>query len=489
MSKFIKGKYFFSLIFFISLGFILILNRGYFYNSHYYHLIKNIITNDISLNKYYAQFPEGEIKSESSEVGKIYDDLKLRWIFRPSYISPVYPYVLLNDVNKDGIKEVYYASNTEHLYELSSNNGEILRKYKIPFGVFSIKSNLIYEDNNETYFLGITGQSLPVTVISLSLNEDKIKKNWTKFIRGQFVEASINKITQDNKKSFLISTRDSTFSRGSNNLISIDGDIIFKSNEIVDVCDLRPSITNDNAYIIGSHDYISHELSNSIIKKSLSNGDILWKKKFNHDTGFFTPIIHNKKNENYWIFINDLKNNTVILDGKSGEIVNKLNNVNIEATTLNYIISNHFNDKGSYIDFIDINNFKLKFTLEHSNLKNEAITEKYFIFDKKDEIEYHGFSFNKDDDTLHYKKYINEILIQKSKIPLDFIKFNKEKYKDSTRDFFGISKIGDVDNDGGLDLFIRIYDYILLFESSIKKDINYDFEVHPLLTQDAYIFD
>jgi len=486
--KLFKSKFFFLLFIFILIGYFSFLNRNHLYNFHYYHLIKNIVTNDHSLKKFYAQFPEGKIQNENKELNLNFDNLNLKWFFRPSYTSPVYPYVLLNDVNKDGIKEVYYASNTEFLYELDSNNGEILRKYKIPFGIFSVKGNLLYEHNNETFFLGTTGQSLPVTVLSLNLSENKIKKNWKKFIHGQFVEASINKIILDSNKFFLISTRDSTFSRGSNNLIDFNGDIKFISDDIVDICDLRPSIANDNAYIIGSHNYITHELSNSIIKKSLFNGDTLWKKKFNHDTGFFTPIIHNKNNENYWIFINDLKNNTVILNGKSGEIVNTLNNVNIEAITSNYIISNYFDENGSHVEFINIDNFKSKFTINHSIIESETITEKFFIFENQNEIEYHGFSFNREEDIIYYKKYLNDLLIQDTQIPLNFLNFNKEKYEYSTRNIMGISKIGDVNNDGKLEIFIKVYDHLLLFESDLTNEVNFDFDLHPLLTQDAYIF-
>ena len=178
--------------------------------------------------------------------------------------------------------------------------------------------------------------------------------------------------------------------------------------------------------------------------------EILYGKKFNHDTGFFTPIIHNKNNENYWIFINDLKNNTVILNGKSGEIINTLNNVNIEATTSNYIISNYFDENGSHVEFINIDNFKSKFTINHSIIESEAITEKFFIFENQNEIEYHGFSFNREEDIIYYKKYLNDLLIQDTQIPLNFLNFNKEKYEYSTRDIMGISKIGDVNNDGKL---------------------------------------
>ena len=52
----------------------------------------------------------------------------------------------------------------------------------------------------------------------------------------------------------------------------------------------------------------------------------------------------------------------------------------------------------------------------------------------------------------------------------------------------GISKIGDVNNDGKLEIFIKVYDHLLLFESDLTNEVNFDFDLHPLLTQDAYIF-
>ena len=76
-------------------------------------------------------------------------------------------------------------------------------------------------------------------------------------------------------------------------------------------------------------------------------------------------------------------------------------------------------------------------TINHSIIESE-VTEKFFIFENQNEIEYHGFSFV-EEDIIYYKKYLNDLLIQDTQIPLNFLNFNKEKYEYSTRDI-GIFK-------------------------------------------------
>ena len=473
----------------IILCIIFITNRNLLYKLDSYHYIKNKLNNDKPLKKFYRQFSQGNYSQTNTLIKQQFDNIELLWSFRPDYSAPVYPYVLLHDVNKDNVKEIYYASNTEYLYEIDGKTGSVLRKFKTPLGVFSAKANLLYQNNHgETFFLGNVGQSLPVTIYSLSLKGKDIKINWKKFIKGQFVEASINKINLFNELNFLILTRDATYSRGRVHLVNENGRLIYKSDEISDVCDLRPSITKDNAFIYGSHDYISHDYSNHIIKKDLITGKTLWKKKFDHDTGFFTPIILNQENDQFFILVHNLEDKAIFLDGKTGKIKKIINNINIEGITSKYIISNRLESNGSFVDFININDFKVDFSLKHSIKNKDTITEHFFIYDNHDTIKYHGFSFDREEDILIYKIFDNDKLIQETKIPLDKINFNKLKFSDSTRDFTGISKLGDIDNDNKLDIFFRVYDQLLRFETNSTVSFNYDYDVHPQLTQDALVF-
>lgn len=476
-------------IFTIIISIIIVSKREYFYRYDIYHYVKNILNNDKPLEQFYNQFPKGTIYQNNNLINQNHQNIKLIWTFRPEFVAPVYPYVLLHDVNNDKIKEVYYASNTEYLYEIDGSNGEVLRSYKIPRGVFSVKGNLLYKNkDNNTFFLGNSGQSLPITSYSFKLDEKKIKVNWSRFLKGQFVEASINKVNLFDSTNFLILTRDATYSRGKVHLLNIDGEIVYKSEEIADVCDLRPSITKDNAFIYGSHDYLSHEYSNHIIKKDLVSGKTIWKKKFNHDTGFFTPIILNEFDNSYSILIHNLDNKVIELNGKNGEIKKVLNNVNIEGITTKFIISNRFEDNGSFVDFINIDDHQIEFSLKHSSSNKNSITEHFFIFENNVSIEYHGFSFDAQTDILSYKKFINDDLVHETKIPLKKINFNKNKYENSTRDFTGISKLGDIDNNNKLDVLFRVYDHLLRFELNSEVRIDYDYEVHPHDTQDALIF-
>ena len=372
---------------------------------------------------------------------------------------------------------------------MNGKTGEVLRKFKIPLGVFSVKGNLLYQNqNNETFFLGNSGQSLPVTSYSLKLNDRNIKLNWKKFLKGQFVEASINKVDLFNELNFLVLTRDATYSRGRAHLLNLNGKIVYKSNEIVDVCDLRPSITKDKAFIYGSHDYITHDDSNHIIKKDLVSGKTIWKKKFDHDTGFFTPIILNEDNDKYTILIHNLENKLIFLDGKNGNIKKTINNINIEGITSKYIISNRFESDGSFVDFIDIKDLQLKFSIKHSDNNKDSITEQFFIYDNFENIEYHAFIFDNKKNILTYKIFLNQNLFNETQIPLNKINFNKYKYSNSTRDYVGISKLGDIDDDNKLDIFFRVYDNLLRLETNSEVLFNYDHEVHPQLTQDALIF-
>ena len=251
------------------------------------------------------------------------EDFKINWRFRPEHINPINQKIIAKDIDQDGIKEIYLASQTKKIYELNALNGNLKRSWEFPIGQSSSNGSFIYEKNNNFYLFTTSTISLPIRAYSLDLNSDEIKIDWQRNLHGQFVEAGIN---YNDKDKIIVATRDAPYSPGSLYIFDIDGNKIFGPEKKLDVCASKPVISGKYFYH-GSHKFYNAEYGNTIIKRQINTGNIIWKKKLNFDTGFLTSsIVDYNKDGNEEVIVYESKpdeaiRNSVILDANSGEII------------------------------------------------------------------------------------------------------------------------------------------------------------------------
>ena len=307
--------WFLIIIIILSIIFIFI-NKNKF---HEYYSFKNFLFGDTAfINLKNINYLVSEEEKNYNNFNK---NFKINWSFRPEHFQPVYPKISIADTNNDGVKELYYASQTKKIYELDALTGKIKRNWEFPIGQSSSKGTFLYKDNNIFYLLTSSTISLPIKIYSLNLNDKEININWQKSVHGQFVESGLN----IDKNRIVVATRDAPYSRGSLYIFNKKGEKLYGPESTIDVCNSRPVIEK-NYFIHGSHNFYDVSLGNSIVKRDINNGQIIWKTNLGFDTGFITNNIINFNNDPISdIVVYNIENQrSIILDGTNGSKINYL---------------------------------------------------------------------------------------------------------------------------------------------------------------------
>ena len=237
----------------------------------------------------------------------------------------------------------------------------------------SSKGTFLYKDKNDFYLLTSSTVSLPIKIYSLSLNEEQIHLNWENNVHGQFVESGLN----IDKDRIVVATRDAPYSRGSLYIVNKKGEKLFGPESTIDICNARPIIEN-NYFFHGSHNFYNAKLGNTIVKRDINNGEIIWKTNVGFDTGFTTG--------NLIKFNNDLtsdivvyyieKQRSLILDGKNGSKINYIPGIMLDKKNDKIILSK-INNKYKKENIKETINL-----LENNNYFNYDI-EKLILFFKE----------------------------------------------------------------------------------------------------------
>lgn len=392
-----KISLFFSFI--VIVIFFYLLNH-YKNDFHLYYVLKNIINGDYA----YEDLKKNSfvVTEEENKYNSKNKDYEINWSFRPEHFHPIYPKLNLADIDNDGIKELYLSSQTKKIYEINGLNGSVKRTWQFPIGQSSSKGTLIYKKNNEFFLLTSSTISLPIRIYSLKLNEKKITIDWKANVHGQFVESGLN--TSNNK--IVVLTRDAPYSRGSVNIFNYYGKRTYGPEKTVDVCNARP-IIKDDYFVHGSHNFYSAKLANSITKRNINSGKIIWSKKVNFDTGFITSNLLNFNSDNILdvVAYDTKRNKSIILDGKNGnmiletkglileknknndfliEIINIKNNKNLYKKNLQILEENNFFNYNieKLITYLKSNNLISNFsTFYKGMLSKQFDVSKFFIKD------------------------------------------------------------------------------------------------------------
>ena len=324
------------------------LNKNKF---HEYYLLKNFLFGDIALQN--LENINYVVSEEEKNYKNFNKDFTINWSFRPEHFQPLYPKLSIADTNDDGIKELYYASQTKKVYELNALTGRIKRDWQFPIGQSSSKGTLLYKDNNDFYLLTSSTVTLPIKIYSLSLNNKQIELNWENNLHGQFVESGLN-IYKDR---IVVTTRDAPYSRGSLYIFNKKGERLYGPESTIDVCNARPIIEN-NYFIHGSHNFYNAKLGNRIVKRDINNGEIIWKTNLGFDTGFITSNLIKFNNDLISdIVVYDIQNqNSVILEGRVGSKIDVIPGIMLDKKKDKIILlkNNNIYKKNNLKDAINL---------------------------------------------------------------------------------------------------------------------------------------
>jgi len=324
------------------------LNKNKF---HEYYLLKNFLFGDIALQN--LENINYVVSEEEKNYKNFNKDFTINWSFRPEHFQPLYPKLSIADTNDDGIKELYYASQTKKVYELNALTGRIKRDWQFPIGQSSSKGTLLYKDNNDFYLLTSSTVTLPIKIYSLSLNNKQIELNWENNLHGQFVESGLN-IYKDR---IVVTTRDAPYSRGSLYIFNKKGERLYGPESTIDVCNARPIIEN-NYFIHGSHNFYNAKLGNRIVKRDINNGEIIWKTNLGFDTGFTTSNLIKFNNDLISdIVVYDIQNqNSVILEGRVGSKIDVIPGIMLDKKKDKIILlkNNNIYKKNNLKDAINL---------------------------------------------------------------------------------------------------------------------------------------
>jgi len=377
-------KYYLNFIVVI-VTFIIILITFIFINKykfHEYYLFKNFLFGDTAFQN--LENINYVISEESKNYKNFNKDFTINWSFRPKHFQPLYPKLSIADTNNDGIKELYYASQTKKIYELNGLTGEIKRDWQFPIGQSSSKGTFLYKDNNNFYLLTSSTISLPIKIYSLSLNDEQIQLNWENNLHGQFVESGLN----INKDRIVVTTRDAPYSRGSLYIFNKKGEKLYGPESTIDICNARPIIEN-NYFIHGSHNFYNAKLGNTIVKRDINNGEIIWKTNVGFDTGFTTSNLIKFNNDltSDVVVYNIEKQRSLILDGKNGSEINYIPGIMLDKKNDKIILSK-INNKYKKENIKDAINL-----LENNNYFNYDIEKLILFLKNKKQINKFGLYF------------------------------------------------------------------------------------------------
>jgi hypothetical protein len=135
---------------------------------------------------------EDRVVFPAKEEGEEY--FRKKWKFRGISTSQNTGRPLVEDVDKDGIPDVFFASETTKIYRLNGVSGESVWEYKLPYGVTSAISYFLadLDDDGMKEFVFGTTMSNPVRVYALKIGKnEKNRAFWAHSVGGTFFPGRI----------------------------------------------------------------------------------------------------------------------------------------------------------------------------------------------------------------------------------------------------------------------------------------------------------
>lgn len=295
----------------------------------------------------------------SKEDYKFYSDKKDSWQFGKKWrFTPAsriieaddmrrncyYPEPIVNDVDKDGVPEVFITSYSRKVYCLNGQNGELIWEYELPYGITGgVTAQLIDVDNDGMDEL-VFGTHAPLPIRVYCIKTDKLCRDrlvWVKNVYGDFIEGALTSFINDEKKARIIyGTRSAPYIFGSTGVIDEKGRFLNFPTFSVDVCMAKPTVYKDkkNRYTSfgGSHRWIPENYGASggrkiwekygkmIYARDVESGEILWTNYRGYDTGFDISLVVDYDFNGVFRIVSmcDNKNHgSDILDPETGELI------------------------------------------------------------------------------------------------------------------------------------------------------------------------
>jgi outer membrane protein assembly factor BamB len=218
-----------------------------------------------------------------------------KWKFRGVSTSQNTGIPLVEDVDKDGIPDVFIGSETTRIYRLNGITGEKVWEYILPFGV---ASNISYfladldDDGMKEYVFGTT-MSSPLRLYALRTGKnEKSRAFWARSVGGDFFQGGLNFFRTSNGEIRIVTaTRDAPYARGSVNILDGRGSLVVPELSGFDVCNNRPAFIDVNEdgeldVLIGSHGFYDAKYANSLTAIDSVTGNIVWSTNIGSDTGW-----------------------------------------------------------------------------------------------------------------------------------------------------------------------------------------------------------
>jgi outer membrane protein assembly factor BamB len=224
-----------------------------------------------------------------------------KWKFRTTSISENYGRPLVDDIDKDGIPDVFMSSGSSKVYRLNGLTGEVVWEYALPFGLASTYANFLADldgDDRKEFVFG-TSLAHPIRVYALRTGKNENNRvYWTRNVQGDFFSGGLNFFQTANEEIRIVTaTRDAPYARGSMNILDVFGDRVVPELPGFDVCNNRPTFVDVNAdgeldIILGSHGYSGAKYANNLTAIDSLTGSVIWSTPVGTDTGWLNfPIL------------------------------------------------------------------------------------------------------------------------------------------------------------------------------------------------------
>jgi hypothetical protein len=225
---------------------------------------------------------------------KITNHFREKWKFRATGISENTGHALVEDVDKDGIPDVFIGSGSITVYRLNGINGEPVWKYALPFGLTSTLGYLLADLDNDGMKEFIFGNTLSHPIRVYALRTGRNEKNrvyWKRNVSGDFFQAGLSSFRNSNGEIRIVAaTRDAPYSRGSLNILDGFGERVVQEITGFDVCNNRPTFLDANKdgeldILIGSMDMYGVKYGEKLTAIDSITGRIIWSVPMERATG------------------------------------------------------------------------------------------------------------------------------------------------------------------------------------------------------------
>jgi outer membrane protein assembly factor BamB len=224
-----------------------------------------------------------------------------KWRFRSISTSLNNGKALVDDVDNDGLPEVFIGSGSTKVYGLNGNTGEKNWEYVLPFGITStlayVLADLDDDGMNEFVFGSTISHPIRIYALRTGKNEEN-RVYWTRNVGGDFFQAGLSSFRNSKGEVRVVgATRDAPYARGAINILDGLGERVVPERIEFDVCNNRPAYLDVNGdgeldILTGSHGFYGAKHANALTAIDAQTGKIIWSNPVGTDTGWLNfPII------------------------------------------------------------------------------------------------------------------------------------------------------------------------------------------------------